>query len=116
MPIELMVATHYNKSSMTKNKRMRNSIHHSGSNPRSRMLLILAGVLILAAAIAFATQGDGQETAGEIGPRLSVDQEVVDFGKVNAGQQVSAAFTLTNTGDETLRLTKEPVIEVKEGC
>jgi hypothetical protein len=101
---------------MTKNKSTRISSPNFRTNSRSIFLLILAGIAILTAGILFAAQGGRQETTGTIGPQLNVDQERIDFGQVQMGQPVSALFTLTNTGDEILRLTKEPYIEVKEGC
>jgi hypothetical protein len=101
---------------MTKNKPTPKSYPNSTSNSRSIFLIVLAGIAILTAGIVFAAQAGGQETSGTVGPQLSVDQERIDFGQVQMGQPVSAQFTITNTGDETLRLTKEPYIEVKEGC
>jgi hypothetical protein len=87
------------------------------NKPRGMFLFVLAGIAILAAVLVYASQAASRaETAGEIGPRLIVDQEIIDFGEVKMGQPVTASFTLTNTGDETLRLTNEPTIEVREGC
>jgi hypothetical protein len=97
-------------------KHTRKSSNQSRGNPRGMFLLVLLGVAVIAAALVFASQAGSQENAGVVGPRLSVDQEVIDFGQVKMGQPVSAAFKLTNTGDADLRLTKEPYIEVVEGC
>ena len=49
-------------------------------------------------------------------PSLKVDQDKVDLGDVPLNETVTVTFQLANTGDETLRFTKEPYIEVKEGC
>ena len=49
-------------------------------------------------------------------PSLKVDNDQLDFGDVKLGQTVTAAFTLTNVGDQTLRITQEPYIQVLEGC
>jgi hypothetical protein len=97
-------------------KHNRRSSNQNRGNPRGIFLLVLLGVAVIAAALVFASQAGSQETTGVVGPRLSVDQEVIDFGQVKMGQPVSAAFKLTNTGDSDLRLTKEPYIEVVEGC
>jgi hypothetical protein len=45
-----------------------------------------------------------------------VDQEKVDLGIVKLGQTVDVKFKLTNVGDQTLRFSKAPYIEVLEGC
>ncbi len=49
-------------------------------------------------------------------PALQVDKEKVDFGNVALGQTVEAKFEVTNVGDQPLRFTKKPYIEVVEGC
>lgn len=49
-------------------------------------------------------------------PSLKLDKEKVDLGDVQLGQTVQVAFALTNVGDETLRLSEEPYVEIKEGC
>ncbi len=49
-------------------------------------------------------------------PSLKVDKENVDLGKVRLGNTVDVAFTLTNVGDQPLKLTELPYIEVVEGC
>ncbi len=54
------------------------------------------------------------EVAGS--PSLKVDKENVDLGKVKLGNTVEVAFTLTNVGDQPLKLTEAPYVEVVEGC
>lgn len=49
-------------------------------------------------------------------PSLKADQEWIDFGDVRAGEWVSASFMLTNVGNEPLRFSEEPYIEVRQGC
>jgi len=49
-------------------------------------------------------------------PKLRVNAEVVDLGAVRLGKWVSATFTLTNVGDQPLRFSGDPFIEVVEGC
>jgi hypothetical protein len=50
------------------------------------------------------------------GARLQVDKEVVDLGQVKYDVPVEAVFTLKNIGDTPLRLVREPVVELREGC
>ena len=59
--------------------------------------------------------GRSTPEAGE-NPRLRVDRESIDLGDVKLGTMVEAAFVLTNTGGQTLRLSEPPYIEVVEGC
>ncbi len=49
-------------------------------------------------------------------PSLKVDKENVDLGKVKLGNTVDVAFTLTNVGDQPLKLSEAPYIEVVLGC
>jgi hypothetical protein len=50
------------------------------------------------------------------GPRLAVNPEKIDFGKVRLGKRVRASFTIANKGAGLLEFTAAPYIEVKEGC
>ena len=47
---------------------------------------------------------------------LSVDQEEIDLGDVRLGESVQVSFQITNIGDQTLRFTEAPYIELKAGC
>jgi len=49
-------------------------------------------------------------------PSLIADQEQVDLGEVKLGQTVKVSFRLTNVGDQPLRFSEQPYIEVVEGC
>jgi hypothetical protein len=49
-------------------------------------------------------------------PSLKADKEQVDLGDVKLGQTVEVSFQLTNVGDQTLRFSEAPYIEVVEGC
>jgi len=48
--------------------------------------------------------------------RLKVDRESIDLGDIRLGQTVETAFVLTNVGDQPLRVTQAPYVEVVEGC
>lgn len=50
------------------------------------------------------------------GPRLAVDRQEVDFGRVPFEKSVQARFRLKNVGDQPLRLATGPRVEVVEGC
>jgi hypothetical protein len=76
-------------------------------------------VLILAAVFAFKQSSKPKpKVAIEVNgsPSLVVDKETVDLGNKKLDQQVKVSFKLTNVGDQPLRFTSAPTIEVKEGC
>jgi len=77
----------------------------------------LGSLLVLLAAVSLLGGGRGGaaiEVTGQ--PRLKVDNDAIDFGDVRLGRTVEATFVLTNVGDQPLRLTQAPYIEVVEGC
>jgi hypothetical protein len=45
-----------------------------------------------------------------------VDREQVDLGNVQLGQTAEVSFRVTNVGDQPLRFSEVPYIEVLEGC
>jgi hypothetical protein len=49
-------------------------------------------------------------------PKLKLDQPKIDLGDVKLGQTVSASFTVSNVGDQPLKFSEAPYIEVIEGC
>jgi hypothetical protein len=61
-----------------------------------------------------ATQVVAPQAAGQ--PRLRVDREQIDFGRVALDKPVKATFKLTNVGDQQLVLAGLPLVEVKKGC
>jgi hypothetical protein len=82
------------------------------------ILLTLVGVLLIFLAF-FALRGRSSPTATmEVtdAPSLKVDQEKIDLGDMKFNQVADVSFQLTNVGDQTLRFTKDPYIEVVEGC
>ncbi|MEW5985528.1 MAG: hypothetical protein AB1791_02740 [Chloroflexota bacterium] len=86
---------------------------------RRPFLLMAAGVvvLVLVGFLAWRYLNTPQATIEVTGaPSLKVDKEVIDLGDVRLGQTVEASFEITNVGDETLRLTEAPYVEVVEGC
>jgi hypothetical protein len=49
-------------------------------------------------------------------PKLSVDRDSIDFGKVPLDIPVKATFKLKNVGDQPLTIKGEPRVEVVRGC
>jgi hypothetical protein len=83
------------------------------------LLIVVAGVALIV--VALIGNGGGQ-AASTVAPQvtgtpsLQVDKEKIDFGDVKLGQTVEARFEVTNVGDQPLRFTAKPYIEVIEGC
>jgi len=79
------------------------------------LLVILIGVVLLTSA--------GGRSSGSAGPaqvvgrpRLAIDRQQIDFGKVPLGKPVRAVFTRANVGDRPLHILNRPVVEVRQGC
>ena len=82
-------------------------------------LIIVAGVaLVVVALVGGGTNQSGSTVKPQIsgGPALQVDQEKIDLGDVPLGQTVSAKFEIANVGDQPLRFTQKPHIQVAAGC
>jgi len=76
-------------------------------------LIILGGVLLIAAVFFFANQS-GSDAGGT--PSIAVDQQKIDYGDVKFDVEKTFAIKVTNTGDGTLKFKEEPFIQVLEGC
>ncbi|MBI1801872.1 MAG: hypothetical protein HY259_00545 [Chloroflexi bacterium] len=53
---------------------------------------------------------------GQAGPRLVVNQERVDLGRVPFNKTVRVSFQLNNQGDQPLQLDASAPVRVVEGC
>lgn len=82
------------------------------------LLFALFGLsLILIAGWAFLGSGQTKVNIEVKGaPRLKVDKEKVDHGDVKLGNTIVDTIRVTNVGDQPLRFTEAPYLEVKEGC
>lgn len=85
------------------------------------LILLATGVLLVFAVILFFTIGNKPEdnsTLANTGapPSLSVNSEEINFGDVKFNKMVNASFVVTNTGGQPLKFTKQPYIELIEGC
>jgi len=102
--------------SQPKNKKQ---YRHGRRNPPWPLLIMLGGgVLLIFVAISVLNKASQAKTPIEVNgsPSLKVDKERVDLGNINLGRTVDVSFQLTNVGDQTLRFSKTPYIEVVEGC
>jgi hypothetical protein len=83
------------------------------------LLLVIAGVIlvILTAFFALRRPSSASFTPDVKGaPGIKADKEKVDLGDMKLGSTADVSFTITNIGDQPLRFTKQPYVEVKEGC
>lgn len=106
------------------------SLVHQRERQR-RQRFIGAGVVILILAVfglVMLTRGEDDRPSGVAegaagwdatpfagGPRLAVDQAVVDHGEVEYEHTVEAVFRLRNVGDQPLQI-ETPEVEIVEGC
>lgn len=83
-------------------------------------LLIGAGVALLVfVVLSAAAQNPGASTTQPLAggaPKLTTDKEKIDLGNVKLGETVSVSFEIANAGDQALRFTEKPYVEVKAGC
>lgn len=89
-------------------------------------LLVLASIAIVsslfwmaqrsqpAPAQTLAPQNDSAQRA--TGPRISVDQELFDYGDVKFNTPIETVVRVTNVGDQRLALERTPAVELVEGC
>ncbi|HEY5270373.1 MAG TPA: hypothetical protein VII97_08550 [Anaerolineales bacterium] len=84
------------------------------------LLLALGGVILVGAAFLLLRGNQNQTSQAAIvvhgAPSLSVDKEKVDLGDVHLGNPVKVTFQVTNVGDQPLRFTDQPYVELVEGC
>ena len=82
-------------------------------------IAVLAGLALLALAVAgvwLSSRAPAESGPGTLGPRLAVNQERLDLGRLPFNQMARAEFTLTNRGDRTLQLDASAPVRVLEGC
>lgn len=94
------------------------SRHVQHQQNKLSLIMALAGAAILLIAVFFAFQKEPTSYTPEVtgSPSLKADKEKVDLGDVKLGQTVEVSFEIRNVGDQPLKFSKAPYIEVKEGC
>jgi hypothetical protein len=95
------------------------SLRHKKKKQLWPMIVLFGGGLLLLIGVVFAFNKPSQSKAAiEVSgsPSLKVDQEKVDLGDVKFNQPAEVIFVITNVGDKTLKFSKEPYVEILEGC
>ncbi len=102
--------------SQSKNKKYRK--HRKRQSFWPLVLLISGGLLLVIVAVNALNKPSQPKAAVEVkgSPSLKVDKEKVDLGNIKLGQTVEVKFQVMNVGDQTLRFSKAPYVEVAEGC
>lgn len=81
------------------------------------LVVVAAGLLlVLAAFLTLRRPSSGVAIEAQGAPRLKADRQEINLGDVRLGTTVEAAFELSNVGDQPLRFSEPPYIEVREGC
>ncbi len=79
------------------------------------LIAIFAGAaVILVVGLFFLLSGNS--TGAKTGPRLTVDRDRIDFGRVPLDKTVRAEFKVTNTGDRPLTLDSSAPVQAVQGC
>jgi len=105
-----------------KNSRAKRQELRDKQRQRNTLIMLIAGGLLLLASgftitkNMLANRADPSliEVRGQ--PSLKVDQELIDFGDVKLNTNLTFELQLTNVGDQPLKISDPPFVEVKEGC
>jgi hypothetical protein len=81
-------------------------------------VISILGIALIGSALGFALKKPAEPYTPEVtgAAAIQVDKQVVDLGDIRLGKWVNATFQVNNVGDQPLRLTQQPYVEVKQGC
>lgn len=83
--------------------------------PKWRWAALAAIVVAAVVAGAFWWLSEAEDIPGGT-PRLVLDREVVDLGSLPFEAPARVVFTLTNTGNGSLKIADVPRVKVLKGC
>ncbi len=95
---------------------------HAARNKGPSLLAIItaaSAVAFIVLAVVFVGQGNlpGLSSGSTVGPKLTVDRDRIDFGRVPYDQPVRATFVLKNVGDQPLVIAGNQIsARLVEGC
>lgn len=106
---------------MASSKQIREQRLKKKKQKKTITFLVLGGLLLITAGSAIGYSAWKNRPDPELitvtgQPSLAVDQELIDYGDVKFDTPKTFAINLTNVGDEPLRITDTPYVEVREGC
>ena len=84
------------------------------------LLILAVGAVLVVAGVLYAQQSaqqdEGSPAVGDGTPVIAVSPERIDYGDVKLDTPLTFQIKVTNTGDGTLQIQKEPFLDVVEGC
>jgi hypothetical protein len=80
------------------------------------LLVIIIGIVLLLSNPGRGASGSGSPAQVTGQPKLALDREQINFGKVPLDKTVKATFQVSNIGDQPLQILGEPMVEVRAGC
>jgi hypothetical protein len=85
------------------------------------IVAVAAGVVVIGVAILLITTAGGSPDpnfAPQVtgAPKLVVDQPFYDLGDFHFNTTAQVTYTLSNVGDQQLRILELPQVQVVEGC
>ncbi len=90
------------------------------SGPNLLLLITLAAAVGFVALLGVLVYQGTSVNAGSTqsaGPRLAVDRERIDLGRVVYDKTVRAVFTVSNVGDKPLQIADRQIaVKLVEGC
>jgi hypothetical protein len=99
------------RNSAQNRKRLASLLKNVGGGLAAITLFILVAIVVVKFT---STRKVPVEAAG--GPRLRVFQEQFDLGTLKLGQTVPVKIEIANVGDQILRFTNAPYLQVVKGC
>jgi hypothetical protein len=81
-------------------------------------IIVMAGLMLLTVGAFFASRMVFKPYQPEVvgAASLKIDRESINLGDVKMGVAVQVVFKIQNTGDQPLVFTRNPFVEVLEGC
>jgi hypothetical protein len=80
-------------------------------------LVAAAGLLLIGGGfLAFGRGGSDVPVVVAGAPRVSVVQDVFDYGQVKVNTPIETVFRVQNVGDQPLKILGTPEVELREGC
>ncbi len=84
------------------------------------VIMTLAGLVLIGLAVWAIVNSSARETQASIqvkgAPRLEVAKDSIDHGNVKLGTPITDEVRITNIGDQPLRFSRAPYLQVLEGC
>jgi hypothetical protein len=107
---------------MAQSKKASNKPTQTGSSSGKLLpILLIAGGILLVVVAYFVIRANNQPRSDFVpqvtgAPAISVEPAQIDMGEVALGTPVRADFVIKNMGDQPLKFSKAPYIEIVEGC